>query len=142
MAVSGYSGVPLLRKLGIREEMTVQLISPPTDYFALLKKDISSQLQQGKKTPDLVHLFVKSKRELEKEMQKIVLLCRSNPELIVWVSWYKKSAGISTDVNENDIREYALQNGLVDIKVCAVSEQWSGLKLVVRKANRQEAREI
>jgi hypothetical protein len=136
MTVSGYSGVPLLRKLGIREEMTVQLINPPTDYFALLKKDISAQLRRGKKVPDLVHLFTRSKKDLEKEMRKIILLCRSNPNLIVWVSWYKKSAGILSDVSENDIREYALQNGLVDIKVCAVSEQWSGLKLVVRKANR------
>ena len=69
-------------------------------------------------------------------MQKVFAVAEKNKQVMVWVSWYKKSAGIATDMTEDVIRNYALQNGLVDIKVCAVSEQWSGLKLVVPKSLR------
>jgi hypothetical protein len=131
MATSGYSGTPLLKKLGIKEEMKVQLINAPDDYFKLLEKDISYQLINKKETPGFVHLFSKSKTAFENEMKKLKPVCRKNTKIIIWVSWYKKSAGIETDITETDIRNYALQNDLVDIKVCAVSEQWSGLKLVV-----------
>jgi DNA modification methylase len=136
MATSGYSGTPLLKKLSIKEEMKVQLINAPNDYFTLLEKDISYQLINKKETPDFVHLFSKSKKEFENEMKKLKPVCRKNTSIIIWVSWYKKSAGIETDITETDIRNYALQNDLVDIKVCAVSEQWSGLKLVVPIAKR------
>jgi len=69
-------------------------------------------------------------------MKAVLKLSKQNPAVIVWVSWYKKSSGISTDLSENIIREFALQNNLVDVKVCAVSEVWSGLKLVVPLAKR------
>ena len=69
-------------------------------------------------------------------MKKLKAVYRVNPKVVIWVSWYKKSAGIPTDVTEDTIRNYALKNDLVDIKVCAVSEVWSGLKLVVQKAKR------
>ena len=69
--------------------------------------------------------------EFEKEMKNVAIFSKKNPRIIIWVSWYKKSAGIATDITENEIRNYALQNDLVDVKVCAVSGQWSGLKLVV-----------
>lgn len=68
---------------------------------------------------------------MEKALNQLKKTCKQNPRLVIWVSWYKKSAGIPTDLTENEVREYALKNELVDIKVCAVSEIWSGLKLVV-----------
>lgn len=136
MATVGYSGTALLKKLGIKEEMKVHLINAPKDYFEMLEKDISGQLIAKKEVPDFVHLFSKSKKEFETEMKKLKTACKINTTIIIWVSWYKKSAGIKTDITETDIRNYALQNDLVDVKVCAVSEQWSGLKLVVPVAKR------
>ena len=136
MASAGYSGTPLLKKLGIKDSMKVQLINAPADYFKLLETDISTQIVKGKSTPDLVHLFVKNYKEFEAEMKKIKPLAKSNPNITIWVSGYKKSAGIATDLTEDVIRAHALKNDLVDVKVCAVSEIWSGLKLVVPVAKR------
>jgi hypothetical protein len=136
MATTGYSGTPLLKKLGIKDDMKVQLIHAPDSYAEWLNHDIRPQLAGKKEVPDLVHLFVTSKKEFEKEMQTLKAVYKANTSVVIWVSWYKKSAGISTDITEDTIRDYALQNGLVDIKVCAVSDQWSGLKLVVPKAKR------
>lgn len=136
MATSGYSGTPLIRKLGIGDDMKVVLIHAPDNYFELLEQNIKSQMAKKNDTPDLVHLFVTSNKEFESEMKKLKPVYQSNPSLVIWVSWYKKAAGIPTDITEDTIRNYALTNGLVDIKVCAVSEIWSGLKLVVPKALR------
>jgi hypothetical protein len=83
-----------------------------------------------------VHLFAKSYKDFEAEMKKLKPLTKSNPDITIWVSWYKKSAGIATDITEDIIRAYALKNDLVDVKVCAVSDIWSGLKLVVPVAKR------
>ncbi len=136
MPSAGYSGTPLLKKLGIKEEMKVQLINQPDDYFELLENDITFQFIKKKEIPDFIHLFVHSKKEYETEMKILKPVFKANPKIIIWVSWYKKSAGIATDITETDIRNYALQNDLVDIKVCAVSELWSGLKLVMPVAKR------
>lgn len=136
MPTAGYSGTPLLKKLGIKEASKVQLFNAPDNYFKLLEADISKQIVKGKSTPDLVHVFVKSYKEFETEMKKIKPIAKSNPNISIWVSWYKKSAGIATDVTEDVIRNYALKNDLVDVKVCAVSDIWSGLKLVVPVAKR------
>ena len=122
-----------MKKLGIQGETIVQVLHIPKDYFEWLELDISSQFVKKTEVPDLVHLFARSKKEMIDELSALKKTIRANPDLVIWVSWYKKSAGITTDLTENDIREYALKNGLVDIKVCAVSEQWSGLKLVVPK---------
>jgi hypothetical protein len=136
MSTSGYSGTPLLIKLGIKPSMKVLLVNKPEDYYDLLETDISKQLSKKNETPDFIHLFVKSEKEFEAEMKKLKPLIKQNTEVIIWVSWYKKSAKIPTDVTEDTVRNYALKNELVDIKVCAVSEIWSGLKLVVPKALR------
>jgi hypothetical protein len=130
----GYSGTPLIKKLGIKEGMKVQLMGEPDNYFQLLEQDISSQICNKDDTPDLIHLFVKTNKDFETGMKKIKK--KMKPTTIIWVSWYKKSAGIATDVTEDVIRNYALQNDLVDVKVCAVSDVWSGLKLVVPVAKR------
>lgn len=133
---AGYSGTPLINKLGIKPTMKFLLINQPEKYYGLLDTDIVDHLVKEKEIPDLVHLFVKSKKEFEAAMKKIKPLCKKNPSLIIWVSWYKKSAKIATDVSEDVIRHYALQNDLVDVKVCAVNEIWSGLKLVVPVSKR------
>jgi len=133
---TGYSGTPLIKKLGISETTRVLLVNAPRDYFDLLEADISSRLLKKKEIPDLVHLFVKSNKELETEMKKLEHVRKANPAISIWVSWHKKTAGISTDLTEDIIRRYALGHDLVDIKVCAVSEVWSGLKLVVPRAKR------
>lgn len=131
MAVAGYSGTPLLKKLGIKPEMKLMLINQPDDYYLLLETDVKDQLRRKNEAPDFIHLFVKNNKEFEAEMKKLKPVYKKNPGVTIWVSWYKKSAKIPTDITEDVIRNYALQNDLVDVKVCAVSEIWSGLKLVV-----------
>ena len=133
---AGYSGTPLLKKLGIKPGMKILLIYPPSDYSKWLEADISDQLCKKDEIPDFIHLFAKSTREYESEMKKLKAVYKKNTAITIWASWYKKSSGITTDLTEDIIRNYALKNDLVDVKVCAVSEQWSGLKLVVPVAKR------
>jgi len=116
--------------------MKILLANSPDDYYDLLETDISEQLCKKNETPDLIHLFVKNEKEFESEMKKLKPVIKQNKEVIIWVSWYKKAAKIPTDITEDTVRNYALKNELVDIKVCAVSDIWSGLKLVVPKALR------
>lgn len=131
MTGAGYSGTPLIKKLGIKPGAKVLLINEPADYFDLLQTNISDQLCSKNDIPDLIHLFVKNKKDFEAAMKKIKSICKKNSSVTIWVSWYKKSSKIATDVTEDVIRNYALKNNLVDVKVCAVSDIWSGLKLVV-----------
>jgi hypothetical protein len=131
MATAGYSGTALLKKLGVKPEHRVWLLHAPDEYFNWLNADISAQVCGPKQVPDLVHLFAANQAVFEKAMRLLASVWRKNPQVLIWVSWYKKSSGVSTNLTEDLIRGYALDNGLVDIKVCAVSEQWSGLKLVV-----------
>ena len=137
MATAGYSGTALINKLGIKPEMKVLIINKPGDYYELLEVDIDDQSCKKNETPDLIHLFVKNVKEFETEMKKLRSFCKQNPNITIWVSWYKKAAKIPTDVTEDVIRNYALKNDLVDVKVCAVSDIWSGLKLVVPVARRK-----
>jgi len=136
MPVAGYSRKPLIKKLGLTEKMSVLLINAPGNYFELLQTDISKQLIDRKTNPDFIHLFVKTIRDLLIEMKFLKKACHENPFLVIWISWYKKSSGIATDITEDVIRNHAIQNNLVDIKVCAVSEDWSGLKFVVPRRKR------
>jgi len=133
---AGYSGTPLLKKLGIKEGWKIRLIGAPADYFHWLDADLSGQLCTAREVPDLIHVFAASAKDFELAMKSVLAAAGKNRQLVVWVSWYKKSSGKATDLTENIIRDYALANGLVDIKVCAVSEEWSGLKLVVPVAKR------
>jgi type I restriction-modification system DNA methylase subunit len=136
MATTGYSGKLLRKKLGITPGLKVKLINQPDEYYDLLALNINDQLCGKKEIPDFIHLFVKTRRDLETEMKKLKPLINKNTGVIIWVSWYKKTAKILTDVTEDILRNYALQNNLVDVKVCAVSDIWSGLKLVVPVAKR------
>lgn len=137
MATTGYSGTPLLKKLGIKPEMKLCILNAPENYADLLETNISKQLVNKKEVPDLVHLFAAHLFIFEKEMKTILKFVPLNTEITIWVSWYKKSSEITTDINEDAIRNFALQHDLVDVKVCAVSELWSGLKLVVPLAKRK-----
>ena len=132
----GYSGTPLPQKLGITAGTRVITIGPPPHYRKLLGElppnvTFTPQLQ-----PDsaFIHLFVTKKNILTRELKR----CRAKiaDTGTIWVSWPKKSSGVETDVTEDTIRAGALPLGLVDTKVCAVDETWSGLKLMVRRENR------
>ena len=134
--MAGYSGTPLPRKLGIKEGSRLAVLHAPAHYRALV-----SPLPPGAKITarfdgetDLVHVFVWRKRDLARFLASAVEVMRG--DAAIWVSWPKKAARITTDITEDTIRALALPLGLVDIKVCAVDESWSGLKLVIRKENR------
>ena len=137
MATAGYSGTALIKKLGIKPEMRVLIINKPDDYYKLLEVDITDQRCGSNEIPDFIHLFVKSLNEFESEMKALKSIYKKNSTVTIWVSWYKKAAKIPTDITEDIIRNYALKNDLVDVKVCAVSDIWSGLKLVVPSAKRK-----
>jgi len=136
MASAGYSETPLLKKLGIKPSHKLLLINAPGDYIDLLEMDINKQICSSSELPDLIHLFAKNYEEFGAGMKKIKTIIEKNKDTVIWVSWYKKSSGIATDLTEDVIRNFALKNDLVDVKVCAVSDVWSGLKLVVPLSKR------
>ncbi len=133
---AGYSGTPLIRKLGIKPGMKLLLLNAPSVYHSWLEEDIRKQLCTAGQKPDWMHVFAPDSKALESGMKKIVQYAKTNPQLTAWVSWYKKSSGIKTDITEDTIRDMALAVDLVDVKVCAINEQWSALKLVVPLAKR------
>ncbi|MES2112985.1 MAG: DUF3052 family protein [Bacteroidota bacterium] len=128
---AGYSGTPLAKKLGIKPGFNIKLINAPGHYFTLFT-DLPADLQINDDSPglkDIIHFFTKEKDEYTNTLPD--LRSQIKPNGMIWVSWPKKSSKVITDITEDIIRNFALQNGLVDIKVCAVNEVWSGLKLVI-----------
>jgi len=128
---AGYSGTTLAKKLGIKDGFKIRLINQPEYYFELFT-DMPDNIiitNDRKIKKNLIHYFATQSKKLEKEIISIKGEIQENG--IIWISWYKKASKISTDITENFIRELALANGLVDIKVCAIDEIWSGLKLVI-----------
>lgn len=133
---AGYSGTPLARKLGIKDEASVVTIGAPKHYNGLLSPvpaGVTFGTTVSART-DIVHVFVMRRSDLALQLAKLVTAIR--PDAAIWVSWPKKASKVPTDVTEQTIRDVALPLGLVDIKVCAVDDTWSGLKLVVRKPRR------
>jgi hypothetical protein len=134
-APSGYSGTPLAKKLGIGAGCRLRLLAAPKNYAALV-----APLPEGVRRvrsgadADLIHVFARRRVELERALRSSLAAMRA--DAVLWVSWPKKSAAVPSDLSEDQVRELALPLGLVDVKVCAVDETWSGLKLVVRKALR------
>jgi hypothetical protein len=129
----GYSGTPLAKKLGLKDGSTLLLIDAPADYrglFDAFPDGVQLDRQPGAAT-DVVHVFVTHRVDLARHLA--ALRHSLGPAAAVWVSWPKKAAKVPTDVTEDTIRELALPLGYVDVKVCAVSAVWSGLKLVVRE---------
>jgi hypothetical protein len=128
--MAGYSGTPLAKKLGIKPGSTIFVEGVPETYpsdGAKLSSSVSARV-------DIIHLFTKSVAELAAKLRRY--RSKMRPDAAVWVSWPKKSSKVPTDVTEDVIREVALPMGFVDIKVCAVDEVWSGLKLVIRREER------
>jgi hypothetical protein len=132
----GYSGTPLPKKLGIKPGLRVSLLDAPPEVREQLSAELAEceMIRDAKTTPDFGIAFVKSKTDLTKEFKRITKLLA--PAGMFWVSWPKKSSGVATDLNENIVREIGLAAGLVDVKVCAVTEVWSGLKFVRRVKDR------
>jgi hypothetical protein len=133
---AGYSGTPLSKKLGIAEGGSVFPIGAPAHYRELLaplplRVRFTRLLEPS---TDIVHLFVRKREVLAEQLRELYPTIRA--DAAIWVSWPKKSARVETDITEDTIRAVALPLGLVDVKVCAVDETWSGLKLVIRTANR------
>lgn len=135
--MAGYSGTPLVKKLGIKDGNKIFLANAPSDYLKLVSPlpegvKVLSRISSG---TDMVHIFSTKKHHLNKTLR--ATLPKLKQDGIIWVSWPKKSAKVPTDITEDTIREVAFPLGLVDIKVCAVDDTWSGLKLVIRKEPRK-----
>ena len=136
MPVAGYSGTPLAKKLGIREGFRIALFNQPEYYFRLFT-DFPENVKfiNNKSKVDLIHYFVKEGKQLATDIHKLKDTIEQNG--MIWISWPKKSSKVETDITEDVVRHLALTNGLVDIKVCAVDETWSGLKLVIPVKDRK-----
>jgi hypothetical protein len=133
----GYSGTPLAKKLGIKEGFIVLGVDLPGNYSELVDPlpagvTITTEPQPGL---DLIHFFTNSRDALLRGLSEYKDLIKQNGT--IWVSWYKKAARLPTEITEDNVRNTALELGLVDVKVCAVDEKWSGLKLVIRVENRK-----
>ena len=132
--MAGYSGTPLAKKLGIQSQFRVAFFRLPPEVKTELEDNLAHCRAAGPGPLDFVMIFVKSQAELRKQFPQFA--GQLAPAGMLWVSWPKKSSGVTTDVAENDVRGIGLEAGLVDVKVCAVSEIWSGLKFVIRVKDR------
>ena len=132
----GYSGTPLPKKLGIKDEVRLSLIDAPEDVVSELKPSLQNCtiVKDDKSSLDFAMLFTKSSASLEREFGRVAK--KLAPAGMLWVSWPKKTSGVPTDLNENVVRDIGLAAGLVDVKVCAVTDIWSGLKFVRRIKDR------
>ena len=134
--MAGYSKTPLAQKLGIKPGSTVVSLAEPTGYQKRLaplpaKVSFSNKAVAGS---EFIHLFVTERRILQSELKRLRGLIADTG--VLWVSWPKKSSGVKTDITEDVIREVCLPMGFVDVKVCAVDETWSGLKMMIRREQR------
>ncbi|MBV8546809.1 MAG: DUF3052 family protein [Acidobacteria bacterium] len=136
--MAGYSGTPLSKKLGINAGSKVFADGAPSDYASLLAPlpDGVTFVKKLTASVDVVHLFTKSASELDTKLRHWRTAIR--PDAVIWISWPKKASKVATDITEDVIREIALPMGFVDVKVCAVDDTWSGLKLVIRKEHRHD----
>lgn len=138
----GYSGTPLPKKLGIKDNFRVALVHMPDDVKAELENALgkcgSLKLSAKKKNLDFIFLFTESRAALERDLFPAARALA--PAGMLWIAWPKKSSGVATDLDENLIRETGLAAGLVDIKVCAVTDVWSGLKFVIPVKNRPKSK--
>jgi hypothetical protein len=140
MTPAGYSGTPLPWKLGIKEGSTLALLGAPDGLAALLEPLPAGVLlrRSTRGTADVILLFTTSRDDLARRLPAAQRAL--HPDGGLWVAWPKKASGVATDLTENVVRELGLAAGLVDNKVCAIDETWSGLRLVVRLADRPARR--
>lgn len=130
MSSVGYSAKAVWEKLGLKPEMQIAVIGQDVDYAPLVEMEFSVWTTLPAEA-ELVHLFAVERAMLERELDRLWKEC--SRQVVVWVSWPKKASKVPTDIDEQVIRDVCLPMGWVDVKVCAVSDVWSGLKLVVRK---------
>jgi hypothetical protein len=131
----GYSGTPLVKKLGIKPGFRVHLANAPADVRNELRDALAEcDLPRTPAAIDFAMVFAKSRAELSKRFGQLSKVL--TPTGMLWTSWPKKASGVETDLNENEVRALGLSAGLVDVKVCAVTEIWSGLKFVRRLRDR------
>jgi hypothetical protein len=135
-APSGYSVTPLAKKLGFKDGILVHARNAPKNNFVLLQPippdvELTSSLSSR---VAMVHLFVSKRTDLEEDLSRLRKLLKQDAS--IWVSWLKKASKVPTDILEDEIRSVALPLGFVDIKVCGISDTWSGLRLVLRKSLR------
>jgi hypothetical protein len=140
MKTTGYSGTPLAKKLGLKDGFKIRLVNQPKYYFDLFENfpenvSIETNIRSKK---NLVHYFTKQASALTKDIE--ALRNEIEPNGMIWISWPKKASKIPTDITEDVIRNLALANGLVDVKVCAIDEIWSGLKLVIPVKDRETSK--
>lgn len=132
---TGYSGTPLIKKLNLKPGFSICLIDAPNEYWVWLGADMA-QFVQAQGPYQWAHVFATHRAALEAHIA--ALRTQISPDGMIWVSWPKKSSKVPTDITEDVIREVAFANQLVDVKVCAVSLIWSGLKLVIRVKDRRQ----
>ena len=134
--MAGYSGTPLVKKLGIKEGSRVAIVNAPDDFQATLGElpDDVKLLKSTTKSLDLILLFVLFERILVRDFTKLAERLTSNG--MIWIAWPKKSSGVATDLNFERVQRIGLDTGLVDVKICAVDDTWSGLKFVYRLKDR------
>jgi hypothetical protein len=135
--MAGYSGTPLTKKLGFKEGFRVGMVNPPQGFqseLSPLPNNVKIMVGHLLKPLDLILLFADSQKTLKREFPKLALKLAGNGML--WIAWPKKASGVVTDLSENSVRQIGLDAGLVDVKVCAVNDIWSGLKFVYRLQDR------
>jgi hypothetical protein len=132
---AGYSGTPLAKKLSLKDGMNAWWDAMPDSVRAEIGTQRLRLLDPPEAPIDAAHIFVTERAELEGKLQQLLPLVA--PTGFIWVSWPKKASKVPTDITEDTIREICLPMGLVDVKVCAVDETWSGLKLMIRKELRR-----
>lgn len=128
---AGYSGKPLYQKLGMKPGMTCLSIRPPSHYSQLVEGAENVRILRRAAPADLVHAFCARRRDIEPLFDRA--LNSVNPGGMIWMSWPKKSSALFHDLTEQDLRDHILPLGWVDVKVCAVDSDWSGLKFLKRK---------
>jgi hypothetical protein len=134
--MAGYSGTPLVKKLGIKPGARVAIVNAPDDFQATLG-DLPEDVTLAKPTTtslDLILYFVLSERILVRDFAKLAQRLTSNG--MIWIAWPKKSSGVTTDLNFDRVQRIGLDAGLVDVKICAIDDTWSGLKFVYRLKDR------
>lgn len=135
--MAGYSGTPLSKKLGIKEKLRIAFVDLPADVKTELQDSITTctLVKDGRGRLDFAMLFVKTQAQLKNLFPRFA--GQLTAAGMLWISWPKKTSGVATDMNENDVRRIGLEAGMVDVKVCAVNDVWSGLKFVIRVKDRR-----
>jgi hypothetical protein len=133
---AGYSGKPLYQKLGIKAGHRVCVVGAPGNYEDIIEGNVPGMTitKDARQKADMAHIFETKHAELARKLPSLIKAIA--PDGTIWVSWPKKSSKVATDITEDVIRTVALPLGLVDVKVCAVNDVWSGLKLVIRREHR------